>query len=150
MFQIWDGMQMIRYDYYEMQRFKGTEPRCFDKFKSLNWISCTLLILILGIIIVSREMSSIGTMISQSVEMNYQPSFQYEILDSLVPLRATQFYVADELLSKLKNDNINDDPALNAVLSEKPLDLTDKYDTYTDAHKVWLEKLLCAGTKVSY
>lgn len=87
---------------------------------------------------------------AQTVEMNYQPSFEYEIQNSLAPLRATQYYGTDELCSKLKNDNTNDDPALNAILSEKPIDLPLQYDQYTNAHKVWLESLLCAGTKVTY
>ena len=67
-----------------------------------------------------------------------------------MPLRATQYYWADELTSKLKNDHNNTDPALNEIFMAKPNDLPDKYDQYTDDHKLWLEKLLCAGTKVSY
>lgn len=80
---------MIRYDYYELPRFYGSEPRWYDKFKSLKWVSCTLIITILFLVIVFRELSSIGTMKAQTLEINYQPSFQYEIKDSLMPLKAT-------------------------------------------------------------
>ncbi len=71
-------------------------------------------------------------------------------MDSLVPLRATQYYYTDELISKVKNDNDNADPALNDIYKRKPTDLPDKFDQYTDAHKIWLEELMCAGTKVTY
>jgi hypothetical protein len=61
-FNIWDGMQMIRYDHYELPRFYGSEPRWFDKFKSFKWLSCSFLVVILFLVIVSRELGCIGTL----------------------------------------------------------------------------------------
>ena len=61
-FNIWDGMQMIRYDIYELPRFQGSEPRCFDKCKSFKWLFCTLIIGILGFSILSTELGSIGNL----------------------------------------------------------------------------------------
>jgi hypothetical protein len=66
---------MIRYDYYEFERFQGAEPRWFDKFKSLKWVSCSLLILILLFVVVSRELGSIGNIKMQTLEMNFQNYF---------------------------------------------------------------------------
>ena len=67
-----------------------------------------------------------------------------------MPIRATQYFFASELTSKLKNDGSNDDPALNQIFSEKPRDLPNSFADYSDDHKKWLQSLLCAGTVVSY
>lgn len=82
--------------------------------------------------------------------MVYNPVYEYEIKDSLMPLRATQYFYAKELTSKLKNDASNDDPALNDIWKAKPRNLPLLFKDYTDEHKSWLQDLLCAGTKVSY
>lgn len=62
---------MIRYDNYEVTRFEGSEPRWFDKFKSLKWLFCTVVIVLLFLSVVSRELGSIGDLKTQTIEMIY-------------------------------------------------------------------------------
>ena len=74
---------MIRYQFYELERFKGAAPRWYDKFLSVKWVLCTLLIVVLFFMIVGQCMAMIGAMKGQTIEMIYQPEFQIEIKDSL-------------------------------------------------------------------
>jgi hypothetical protein len=67
-----------------------------------------------------------------------------------MPLRATQFFDAGELTSKLRNDGTNNDPALVSIMSRKPSNLPSTYAQFSDDHKSWLQEFLCAGVKVSY
>ena len=49
-----------------------------------------------------------------------------------MPLRATQYFYTKELLSKLKNDASNDDPALDEIWKAKPRNLPLKFEDYSD------------------
>ena len=58
---LWDGSDFFGIDDTKLARLKGEKTSYFDKFKNKKWLVGTMTMMFIGIVVLMRETSKIGT-----------------------------------------------------------------------------------------
>ena len=58
---LWDGSDFFGFDDTKLARLNGEKTSYFDKFKNKKWLAVTMTMIFIGIVVLMRETSKLGT-----------------------------------------------------------------------------------------
>ena len=159
-FMFWDGLGFFGTDITKLERLKKVKdktdpkgykgPKWYDKFKSCQWFTTSLILISISIHVIRLEIDKLGTVEIVNKDIAHRNNFTYGINETL-PLLVSLYFQLDEISTHLNKLNTNtpnwkklpDNQGSNAG------NLKD-WQTHTPEQKDIIEKFLCDNTRFSY
>lgn len=92
---VWDGLIFFGFDDTKLARLNNVKTSYFDKFKNKKWLMFTSLSLLIIVFVLTSEVSKLGTIKTQKIELIDKANFVFNASNVLTMNAVNYYYTAE-------------------------------------------------------